>query len=264
LKELILRTLTGVTLIVLVTGSILLGPEGFSIILLLLYLLGVKELFGLLQKRGLSVQWFRALPGLLLIMITYAVFRFELNLIWLVIPPVLWILTALRGGITLSGTLSILWLAIPLASFLTLGWMDIDPGFHSRLPLYFISLVWVNDTFAYITGSLIGKHKMAPILSPGKTWEGFFGGLLITLISGWIVWRLSGIFDLWGWFGVALLVSLLGLGGDLFESGLKRSVKVKNTGQLLPGHGGILDRFDSLLFSVPVVLALVILLKILL
>jgi len=264
LKELILRTLTGVALIVLVTGSILLGPEVLSIVLLLLYLLGVKEVFGLLQKRDLSLQWFRAVPGILLITITYAVFKYKLSLFWLLIPPILWILTALRKRITLAGTLSFLWLAIPLASFLILGWMDTDPGFHFRLPLFVISMVWVNDTFAYITGSLIGKHKMTPLLSPGKTWEGFSGGLLVTLLSGWIIWRFSGMFNLWGWFGIALLVSFLGLAGDLFESGLKRSVKVKNTGQLLPGHGGILDRFDSFLFCVPAVVAFVILLKILL
>jgi phosphatidate cytidylyltransferase len=264
LKELILRTLTGVTLIVLITGSILLGPVSLSIVLLLLYILGVKEVFGLLQKRDLSIQWFRAVPGILLIVITFAVFKYKLSLFWLLLPPLLWILTVLRGGITLAGTLSFLWLAIPFASFLILGWMDIDSGFHSRLPLFVISMVWVNDTFAYITGSLIGKHKLTPLLSPGKTWEGFAGGLLITLLSGWIIWRFSGLFNLWGWFGIALLVSFLGLAGDLFESGLKRSVKVKNTGQLLPGHGGILDRFDSFLFSIPAVMILVIMLKILL
>jgi len=264
LKELFLRTLTGVTLIVLITGSILLGPESLSILLLLLYILGVKELFGLLQKRDLSVQWFRAVPGILLILITYAVFKYKLNLLWLLLPPLLWILTALRGGITLAGTLSFLWLAIPFASFFVLGWMDIDPGFHFRLPLFVILMVWVNDTFAYVTGSLIGKHKLTPVLSPGKTWEGFSGGLFITLFSGWILWRSSGLFNLWGWFGIALLVSFLGLAGDLFESGLKRTVKVKNTGQLLPGHGGILDRFDSFLFCVPAVVVLVILLRILL
>lgn len=264
MKELILRSLTGVALIVLVTGSILLGPVTLLIVLLLLYILGVKEVFGLLQKRGLSIQWFRAVPGILLIMITFAVFKYKLSLFWLLLPPLLWILTALRGGITLAGTLSFLWLAIPFASFSVLGWMDIEHGYHFRLPLFVISMVWINDTFAYITGSITGKHKLTPVLSPGKTWEGFSGGLLITLLSGWILWRISGLFNLWGWFGIAILVSFLGLAGDLFESGLKRSVKVKNSGQLLPGHGGILDRFDSFLFSTPAVVALVILLKILL
>jgi phosphatidate cytidylyltransferase len=263
LKELILRTLTGIALIILITGFILLGPETFTATLILVYLFGVKELYGLLRKRDLSVRWIRAFPGALLIIITYFIFKFNLSLFWFLIPPALWLVTALRGGITLSGTLVFLWLAIPLASFLTLGWMDSEPGYHARLPLFLIAMIWVNDTFAYIIGSWIGRHKMTPVLSPGKTWEGFSGALLITLLSGWIIWSISGLFNLVGWFGISFIVSAVGLGGDLFESGIKRTVKVKNTSNILPGHGGVLDRFDSLLFAAPAVTILVILLKLL-
>jgi len=263
LKELLQRTLTGVTLIFLVAGSILLGPVTFAVVLLLVYLLGVKELLELLQKRDLSSRWIRAIPGVLLIIIVYVVFQYNLSLLWLLLSPALWLITALRGGITLSGTLAFIWLAIPLSSFFALGWMDDEPGFQFRLPLFIIALVWINDTFAYVTGSLLGRHKMTPVLSPGKTWEGFAGGSLITLVGGWIIWNFSGLYSSWGWFGISLLVSLLGLAGDLFESGLKRTVKVKNTGELLPGHGGILDRFDSLLFVTPAVMILVVLIKLL-
>lgn len=261
MKELLLRTLTGVTLIVLVAGSIMLGPVTFSSVLVLTYLLGVKELFGLLRKRDLSRCWIRAIPGALLIIIVYAVFQYNLSLLWLLFPPALWLITALRGGITLSGTLAFLWLAIPLSSFLVLGWMDDESGFQFRLPLFIIALVWINDTFAYVTGSLLGRHKMTPVLSPGKTWEGFAGGTLITLLGGWIIWNSTGLYSSWVWFSISLLISILGLTGDLFESGLKRTVKVKNSGELLPGHGGILDRFDSLLFVTPAVMILVILIK---
>lgn len=261
MKELLLRILTGITLIALVFGSILLGPVTLSAVLLLIYLLGVKELFGLLSKRGLSIRWFRAIPGALLLITTYIVFEYQLSLLWLLLPPALWLLSALRGGITLSGTLAFLWLAIPFSSILALGWALDEPGFLSRLPLYLIALVWINDTFAYLTGSLLGRHKMTPVLSPGKTWEGFIGGALITLLSGWLIWHYNGPATRWVWLLISLLVSLLGLAGDLFESGLKRTVKVKNSGDLLPGHGGILDRFDSLLFVAPAVLILFILLK---
>jgi phosphatidate cytidylyltransferase len=260
-KELLLRALTGIALIILVTGSILLGPVTFSAILFLVYFLGINELYGLLQKRDLSIRWFRALPGALLIPIVFAVFQFKLSLLWFLIPPVLWLITILRGGITLSGTLAFLWLAVPLSSFLTLGWMEEAPGFQSRLPLFLIILIWINDTFAYVAGSLLGRHKMTPLLSPGKTWEGFIGGTIITLLGGWVIWDISGKATLWAWFGISLVVSILGLAGDLFESGLKRTVKVKNTGKLLPGHGGILDRFDSLFFVAPAVLILFILVK---
>lgn len=261
MKELLIRTLTGIALIILVAGSILLGPLTFFSVLLIVYLLGVKELFELLQKRDLSIRWFRAVPGVLLFIIVYAVFQYKLSLLWFLLPPALWLIIALRSGITLSGSLAFLWLAIPLSSFLALGWMEKEGGFHFHLPLSIIALVWINDTFAYLTGSLLGKHRMTPVLSPGKTWEGFAGGTLITLLAGWITWNLTGMATLWAWFGISLLVSILGLAGDLFESGLKRTVKVKNTGELLPGHGGILDRFDSLFFVAPAVLILVILIK---
>ncbi len=260
MKELLIRTITGIALIALVAGAIVLGPITFSAVLLLIYLLGVKELYDLLQKRDLSIRWFRAIPGALLFIIVYAVFQLNQSLLWFIPPPALWLIVAPRGGVTLSGTLAFLWLAIPLSSFYALGWME-GPGFQFRLPLLIIALVWINDTFAYLAGSLLGRHKMTPILSPGKTWEGFAGGLVISFLAGWIIWNFTGIATLWAWLGISLLVSTLGLAGDLFESGLKRTVKVKNAGELLPGHGGILDRFDSLLFVAPAVLILVILLK---
>lgn len=260
MKELLIRTLTGISLILVVIGSILLGPESFGIALLLAYILGLRELFALLKRRDLVTRWFRAVPGIMLLVSTYMVFSFQLSPLWFLLPPLLWFVTALRGGITLSGTLAFVWLAIPFSSFYALGWME-GPGYQHRLPLAIIALVWINDTFAYLAGSLLGKHKMTPVLSPGKTWEGFAGGLLVSLFAGWFIWHLTLLSSLWIWFGISLLVSLLGLAGDLFESGLKRTVKVKNTGNLLPGHGGILDRFDSLLFVAPAILLLVILLK---
>lgn len=245
----------------MMAGSILLGPVTFTGMLLLVYLLGLKELFELLQKRGLSIRWLRAIPGTLLLLLVYAVFQYKLSLLWFLLPPAIWLIAALRGGITLAGTLAFVWLALPLSSFLALGWMQGEGGFQYFLPLSVIALIWINDTFAYLTGSLMGRHKMTPLLSPGKTWEGFIGGMLISLLAAWITWKLSGIATLWAWFGISMLVSVLGLAGDLFESGLKRTVKVKNSGELLPGHGGILDRFDSLLFVSPAVFILIMLIK---
>lgn len=262
MKELLLRTLTGITLVVLVTGAIVMGPITFSSALLLIYLFGVKELFSLLKKRNLTIHWLRAIPGALFFPIIYGVFQYKLSLFCLLLPPALWLLTALRGGITLSGTLAFLWLAIPLSSFFLLGWLDEEPGYQFQIPLSVIALVWINDTFAYFTGSLLGRHKMTPVLSPGKTWEGFTGGFLITLLTGCILWNFSGLYSPFVWIGISMLVSTLGLAGDLLESGLKRSVKVKNSGELLPGHGGILDRFDSLFLVAPAVMILIIVIKI--
>jgi phosphatidate cytidylyltransferase len=97
---------------------------------------------------------------------------------------------------------------------------------------------------------------MTPRLSPGKTWEGTIGGVLLTLACGWTVYRITGTYSLTIWLVVSVMISVLGLIGDLFESGLKRKKRVKDMGSLLPGHGGIMDRFDSLLLVAPALLLL--------
>ncbi|MEN8865196.1 MAG: phosphatidate cytidylyltransferase [Akkermansiaceae bacterium] len=124
------------------------------------------------------------------------------------------------------------------------------------LLLLMIAAAKFTDMGAYITGSLIGKNKMAPHLSPAKTWEGFFGALGFAQLAAWGVWALSG--DVLAWIpplhvGVlALLIGLVAVAGDLAESILKRSLEVKDSGSLMPGIGGILDLIDSLCFAAPV------------
>jgi len=264
LKELILRTLTGITLIVLVAGSILLGPVIFAGMALIIYGLSVIELNSLFHKEKSKRGWIQAIPGFLLLILSFATLEYHLYPAWLIVPAGLWLFSTLRWGFNLPGLLSFLWLSLPYSSFLALGWLAGDYSYQSRLPLAVIALVWVNDTFAYLTGSLMGRHKMTPVLSPGKTWEGFAGGVIFTLLGGWITWRITGMLGAGTWIAISLIVASLGLAGDLFESGLKRTVKVKNTGKLLPGHGGILDRFDSLLFVAPAVVILILLIKLLL
>lgn len=124
------------------------------------------------------------------------------------------------------------------------------------LILFMIAVAKFTDMGAYITGSLIGKNKMAPHLSPAKTWEGFFGALVFAQLAAWSVWALSG--ETLAWIppvhlGVlALLIGLVSVAGDLAESILKRSLEVKDSGNLMPGIGGFLDLIDSLCFAAPV------------
>ena len=143
------------------------------------------------------------------------------------------------------------WLLIPFLSAMN----DIVTAPHgSWVLLYAMSIVWVNDSMAYATGKLFGKHKLIPAVSPNKTWEGLLGGLAFALTWG----VLLGLFVVWphmhyGW-SFALLVALLTLSanvGDLLMSLLKRLAKKKDTSNLLPGHGGVLDRIDSLLTAMP-------------
>ena len=116
-------------------------------------------------------------------------------------------------------------------------------------------LVWTNDTFAYLSGNLLGKHKLYEKVSPNKTWEGFSGGLLATAVMGYLLnsYAYTGNqFESNFWLIAALLLAPAAVIGDFFESWLKRRMHVKDTGNIMPGHGGILDRFDAMLFAIPV------------
>lgn len=121
------------------------------------------------------------------------------------------------------------------------------------LVLAIFVFIWVNDSAAYVVGSLFGKHRLIERISPKKSIEGFIGGIVFTLVAGFIFARLYTDYSVAFWIGFALVVSLSGTLGDLFESLIKRTYGVKDAGHIIPGHGGILDRVDSLLIAIPAV-----------
>jgi phosphatidate cytidylyltransferase len=125
--------------------------------------------------------------------------------------------------------------------------------YNSHAVLGMILLIWANDSFAYLVGSMMGKRKLYERISPGKTWEGSIGGLVLTMASSYLVagWFPEIAFK--HWFVISVLVVVFGTLGDLFESLLKRQAGIKDSGNIMPGHGGILDRFDSLMFVTPFV-----------
>lgn len=126
------------------------------------------------------------------------------------------------------------------------------PGFEGALlSIGVCASLWLSDSFAYMVGSKFGKHKMVPKISPKKSWEGFFGGLLGSLVV-WIIMWSTGLYEFNVWYAVlcGVVVSVMGVFGDLIESRIKRGVGVKDSGNLIPGHGGMLDRSDSLIIGV--------------
>lgn len=135
--------------------------------------------------------------------------------------------------------------------FSMLNLIAIPGNTHWILALFI--LIWVSDTGAYLTGMTLGKHKFFERISPKKTWEGFIGGALFAIGGSVAFWHFFPIVPVWQWIAFGILVVIFGTYGDLFESLLKRTVKIKDSGNILPGHGGILDRFDSLLFAIPVI-----------
>lgn len=120
------------------------------------------------------------------------------------------------------------------------------------VPLIIIGSIWINDTMAYIVGSLIGKTPLSSI-SPKKTWEGTIGGIILAVVVMWALGYLSQSSAAWLWAVIAAVAAVAGTFGDLLESKLKRLAKVKDSGSFMPGHGGFLDRFDSLLLATPFV-----------
>jgi len=120
-----------------------------------------------------------------------------------------------------------------------------------------ILFIWINDTFAYLVGSSIGKHKLMPTVSPKKSVEGFIGGGIFTMISSFALFHFYNYFSFWFYLFLAIIVFILGTIGDLVESRMKRVQNVKDSGTFLPGHGGFLDRFDSLIFTLPFLIWLI-------
>ncbi len=112
-------------------------------------------------------------------------------------------------------------------------------------------LIWTNDTFAYIVGKSFGRHKLFPSISPKKTIEGFFGGLIFACVASYFIHKFTGSLNFNIWLSLAVVMSTLGTLGDLIESKLKREAGVKDSGTLMPGHGGLYDRLDSILFASP-------------
>lgn len=129
----------------------------------------------------------------------------------------------------------------------------INNGYHPYVIIYIIVLIWTNDSFAFLVGKNFGKTKLFERISPKKTIEGFIGGLLFSLIIGFIIGYYSAILSIFNWVIIALIVSITGTFGDLVESMFKRRANVKDSGTIMPGHGGLLDRLDSLYFLAPFV-----------
>ena len=272
MKNLAIRSLSGIVLAAVVLGAIVWSPWSFGLLLALLLVFGMLEFYTLAQARGACPQ--RVLGtvlGLTLFTLLFVMMygrnfdTVQLGLAELVVLllalPVMLICELYRKnpdplasvGTTLLG---IGYVAFPLACFGLItapvftgaGWS----WMNWKIAIGYIAIIWANDVLAYLVGMAIGRHRLFERLSPKKSWEGFFGGVAGAVAAGVLAAR---IFDgnLWAWAGMALVISTTGVLGDLVESMFKRAAGVKDSGTLIPGHGGVLDRFDAVLVSAPFV-----------
>lgn len=203
-------------------------------------LLGFMPEYGYSLFAGLSIALLFLLPMLPVIAVLLALFRKEGN-------------PFADLGVTILG---VLYVVIPLIMFVFLGE---NTGLGQGVMMMVVILIWLNDAFAYMGGSLIGRHKLWPRHSPGKTWEGCAVGLLFSILAAVFVGPLlGGGFSWYVWMLIAVFCSVIGTLGDLAESMFKRSCGVKDSGTIMPGHGGILDRFDSILAVTPFLLIIAI------
>ena len=269
LRNFIVRTLSGAVLLLVILGALCFGYYGYLALLLLVTMVGVWEFYNLSKAKGYEPQRGWGLVLSLFVYLTGAALGsgivgsnegltlsvFMLCAVLLLVgvvffaevfrnrtTPIANVATTLTGAF---------YVALPMALMAVVPLLFTNMGEWKALYfLFYLFLVWGNDVFAYLAGVTMGRHKMCERLSPKKSWEGFAGGILGSLAVGALA---ASIFEeSYGvWMGLALIVSLSSVVGDLVESMFKRDAGVKDSGNIMPGHGGILDRFDAFILSAP-------------
>ncbi|MEO8886951.1 MAG: phosphatidate cytidylyltransferase [Mucilaginibacter sp.] len=258
-----LRAITGFFFIIVMLGSVLLGQYVFDVFYLVLGAFCLWEFYSNVKKSSIKPNLATGLLGGVMIYLVYAIINYHHDAFHTGLPVLLPVVLSFifiqelfkkhdAPFTNIAYTyLGIFFTVVPFTFFHALGY--INGGFTFHFPMAFLLMLWANDTGAYLVGSKLGKHKLFERHSPKKTWEGFVGGMLIT--AGAALWISHYFADIppVQWVIVGVLISCFGTLGDLVESMFKRSIDVKDSGGLLPGHGGLLDRFDGLLIAAPIV-----------
>jgi phosphatidate cytidylyltransferase len=251
--------LSGLIYVGLILTSILTGSLSFSLLLLAFSFFAFRELKELLRKNKIEIYSIYVFPtNALLIISTYLYLYKGINLLFLGILPLFLMFFKVLRSLSMSefhrlsySVFVVIYTGISLTS-LYLASYSKGKYLHD-IPLIIFVFLWTNDTFAYLSGKLFGKRKLYEKVSPNKTWEGLIGGGIFTLVAAFIVSLFYQYHSLFVWMGFAVIVVITGTLGDFFESYIKRIANVKNSGHIIPGHGGVLDRIDSLLLSSPFV-----------
>jgi len=264
LRELLIRTISGAVYVTLIIGSLCLSPLAFALVMLFSMVVSVHEFYAISRKLSVKPQYALGMAIAVLLFVASYADSFSLSkdfsaLYYALIPlATLVFFIELYRKNTASFTniaytmLGVIYVALPfsfMSSVCNVG------GTH--LMFCFFILLWTNDTFAYIFGVLLGRHKIFPIISPKKSWEGYIGGIVSVVVCSYFLHRAFDDIALVHMVSVGVIVSVTAVLADLVESMFKRGAGVKDSGKIMPGHGGLLDRFDAALLSLPLVYAYV-------
>ena len=263
MKDIYVRTITGIVFLIVVIGSIFLDPLAFFVVLSVFTFIGLKEFYKLASPSvtkkptfeyylfGMLIYIIIGLSGLGYIDVRNTGIIFVLFFVQIAIelfrkekPQWANIAIILTGYI---------YVALPFALMNSLFYTGAVDQPRIGVLIGVFVLIWSSDIFAYLTGSIFGKYKLFERISPKKTWEGSIGGLIFALIAAYILSYLVNQLTLIEWMILAVIMVISGTIGDLAESLLKRNAGVKDSGNIFPGHGGVLDRFDAVLFVIPMV-----------
>ena len=270
MKNFITRTITGIIFVAAIVASFL-RPEAMVLLFSIVTGLTVWEFTGLVNERpGVSVNRFISTVAGVYFFFAMTYFCSDIyagaakSVVF--IPYLVTIIYLLVAELYAQQPdpindwaytmLSQMYIALPFSLLNVLAFTQAPGGnvvFNTLLPLSVFVFLWVNDSGAYCVGSLIGRHKLFPRISPGKSWEGSVGGALFVLAAAYAIGYFldSTMLSIPEWLGLGLVVVVFGTWGDLVESLFKRTLGIKDSGNILPGHGGMLDRFDSSLMAIP-------------
>lgn len=260
------RAITGALFVVILMGCILYSPLSFGILFTIISALSVHEFAHLVNKSGEvginrtitalgGAYLFLALMGFCTSAIDARVFLPYLGLLLYLMITELYLKKENPIGNWAYAMLSQLYVALPFALLNVLAFQNSPETssvtYNPILPLSIFVFIWLSDTGAYCVGSLIGKHRLFERISPKKSWEGSIGGAFFSIASSFVFAHFFPFMSTWQWAGLAVTVVIFGTWGDLTESLMKRQLGIKDSGNILPGHGGMLDRFDSALMAIP-------------
>ena len=269
INNFIKRAITGVLFVAILVGCILYDSFSFGILFTIISALTIYEFGQLVNMRVEGVKINKTITMLGGAYLFVAIMGFCTNAgqegSKIFIPYVLLLLYMMISELYLKkenpvlnwaySRLSQLYIGLPFAMLNILAFNYNKEynsvSYVSILPLSVFIFIWLNDTGAYCIGSLIGKHRLFERISPKKSWEGSIGGGVVAIGASFLLAHYFPFMSMWEWAGLALVVVIFGTWGDLTESLLKRQLHVKDSGTILPGHGGMLDRFDSALMAIP-------------